>query len=189
MPVMVSGFEQFEVEWVDPRSLVPWEANPRTISERARRKLRETLESVGWEDVLVARREDRGMIGGHQRLSVALELLDEGDERFAEVPVIFLEGYSDQQAAAAAVRLNNPDLQGRFDAALLADVIAALDDPTETGYDEDDLEAIRRAHADAPVVPPDSFRRVDDDLPTQYRCPSCRYEWSGDPKPTEAGAG
>lgn len=29
----------------------------------------------------------------------------------------------------------------------------------------------------------DAFQRVDGDLETEYRCPRCSYEWSGNPKP------
>jgi len=28
-----------------------------------------------------------------------------------------------------------------------------------------------------------TFPRVDENLDTQYRCPCCSYEWSGNPKP------
>lgn len=28
-----------------------------------------------------------------------------------------------------------------------------------------------------------AFPKVDEDLPTDYRCPRCSYSWSGAPKP------
>lgn len=36
--------------------------------------------------------------------------------------------------------------------------------------------------------PPDQFRAYDDDLPTEYRCPSCGYEWAGQPRPGREAA-
>lgn len=32
----------------------------------------------------------------------------------------------------------------------------------------------------------DAFESVDEDIETDYRCPHCGYEWSGQPKPTGA---
>ena len=53
----------------------------------------------------------------------------------------------------------------------------------EEFFDPDDL---RRIKAD---MAPGAFPAVDDDIETQYRCPACAYEWSGNPKPptTEDG--
>jgi rubrerythrin len=32
----------------------------------------------------------------------------------------------------------------------------------------------------------DGFPLIDEDIETEYRCPACGYEWSGQPKPTGA---
>lgn len=59
-----------------------------------------------------------------------------------------------------------------------------------TGYTPEEAEAAlwemealaARAREDA--TPPAGFREIDPDaLPTEHRCPSCGYEWSGSPSP------
>lgn len=44
----------------------------------------------------------------------------------------------------------------------------------------------RRGEIAGPAAP-DEFGKYDDDIETEYRCPHCGYEWSGDPAP-ETGA-
>lgn len=49
-----------------------------------------------------------------------------------------------------------------------------------TGFDPAKLaEIVARMQP----APPESFREYDEDLPTEHRCPSCGYEWSGRAKP------
>ena len=47
----------------------------------------------------------------------------------------------------------------------------------EEMFDQETVQALKEAQAD------DVFPRVDENLETQYRCPACSYEWSGNPKP------
>ena len=44
-------------------------------------------------------------------------------------------------------------------------------------YDEQDLREMKID---------EKFPKVDESIPTDYRCPSCAYEWSGNPKPSIA---
>ena len=69
----------------------------------------------------------------------------------------------------------------RYDDALLIANLRELDDAMEgTGYTNDDLE--RLLTGPGGDTPPDDFPVFDDDLPTEYKCPSCEYEWSGKAK-------
>ena len=47
-------------------------------------------------------------------------------------------------------------------------------------FAEDELQQIEDARSG------DAFALVDMDIETQYCCPSCGYEWSGQPKPKKA---
>lgn len=125
---------QLRIEHVAPGTLVPAPYNPRTMTDDARARLRRGIERFGLVDPIVARRSDRLVIGGHQRLHVAKEL---GLER---VPVVFLDDLADDEAAALNVLLNNPAAQGAWDMARLSDVLSELDangfDATLTGFDD-----------------------------------------------------
>ena len=64
---------------------------------------------------------------------------------------------------------------------LLAELLATLDGDLEgTGYDVYDLDKLADGLSDP--EPPNEFPDYDDDIDTEYECPSCHYQWSGKPK-------
>lgn len=61
-----------------------------------------------------------------------------------------------------------------------ATLAALLDDVSPAGlWTDDELAALLTTVAATDAIPPDAFPAYDDDLPTEHRCPSCGYEWSG----------
>jgi len=131
---------ELEIEYVRPDSLEPAPYNPRTIRPRALRGLAALMDRHGFVDPVIARRGDRLILGGHQRLA-ANALRAEPD---ALVPVVFLDGIDDDHAKALNVALNNPGVQGRFDLDKLAGVLgelstAGLGLPELTGLDPGEI--------------------------------------------------
>jgi len=47
-------------------------------------------------------------------------------------------------------------------------------------FDEQELREIDDARDDT------AFKLIDADVKTEYCCPSCGYEWSGNPKPNRS---
>ena len=128
------------IEYVDPAILKPAPYNPRRMAPEALARLVALLDAHGFVDPVIARREDRLVIGGHQRLA-ANAARPVPDPR---VPVIFLAGLSDARAKALNVALNNPAAQGVFDLdllpALLDEIKAAdLDLERFTAFSPDEL--------------------------------------------------
>ncbi len=116
-----------DITYVDPAELRPAAYNPRTISDAALRRLAALLETHGFVDPIIARRADRLVIGGHQRLR-ANAMRDRPDAR---VPVVFLDGISDAQAKALNVALNNAEAQGRYDDDRLAELLGEIGDEVD----------------------------------------------------------
>ncbi len=56
------------IEYVSPKSLRAAPYNPRRIDEESLRRLAKLLDSHGFVDPVIARKEDNLLIGGHQRL-------------------------------------------------------------------------------------------------------------------------
>ncbi len=111
--------------------------NPRTMSDAERAKLERSIAEFGMVDPLVARREDRELIGGHQRLVAARGL------GMTTVPVVFLD-VTAERAKLISLALNK--IQGTWDEKLLARLLGELDavpdlDLTVTGFDDDDIRA------------------------------------------------
>lgn len=151
-----------EVEYVKPESLRPAAINPRRIDDRALSALSRLLDEHGFVVPVVARREDRLLIGGHQRIKA-----NSFRKKPAKlVPCVFLEGISDERAKALTVSLNNPAAQGYFDVGLLGELLAGMDAsdldlPATTGLPEAEIADLTAALA---ACEPDTLE-PDDLLP------------------------
>ncbi|MCE5325669.1 MAG: ParB N-terminal domain-containing protein [Planctomycetaceae bacterium] len=110
------------VEYVAPGSLNAAAYNPRKIDRKALAALATLLDVYGFVSPVIARRKDRLLIGGHQRLK-ANAMRQQPAER---VPCVFLDGIDDGRCKALAVALNHKAAQGRFDPEALSEIVADL---------------------------------------------------------------
>ncbi|MBI4498630.1 MAG: ParB N-terminal domain-containing protein [Chloroflexi bacterium] len=107
------------VEMAPIGELRPDPFNPRRISDRELEALTRSLREFGFVSPVVARREDRTVIGGHQRLVAARRL------GYTEVPVVFLD-LSVEQARVLNLALNK--ISGEWDQDLLGRMLKDLKD-------------------------------------------------------------
>lgn len=173
-----------QIEYVDPAHLRPDELNPRRLDRQNRARLRGVLDAFGFVLPVLARREDAMVVGGHQRLTLAIE---RGD---ATVPVVYLDGLSDADARLLNIALNNrEDLGGEFDTDMLGATLALLREVTPglvlaAGFDED-VMAGHLGHATGgplttplTVTPSDVSIRVGEDAVVVRR--DAYIRWSTD---------
>ena len=118
------------------RDLRPDPANPRRISDEELESLTRSIREFGLIDPIIARREDKVVIGGHQRLIAARKL------GLKQVPVVLVD-ISEEQAHVLNLALNR--ISGTWDQELLARLLAELKevldiDSTLTGFSEDELQ-------------------------------------------------
>jgi DNA modification methylase len=126
---------QLTVKQVGIDALRPDPANPRRISTEQLESLTRSLREFGFVQPVLARRADRVVIGGHQRLVAARRL------GLKTVPVIYLD-LSPEQARLLNLALNR--ISGEWDQELLARMIADLRpvediDLSLSGFSEDEL--------------------------------------------------
>ena len=76
---------QIQIEQVPIGDLQPDPANPRRISDQELEALTRSIREFGLIDPIIARREDKTVIGGHQRLLAARRL------GYKTVPVVFVD--------------------------------------------------------------------------------------------------
>lgn len=88
-------------------ALVPWEKNPREITEEAYKGLRDSLEKFGYVGLIVVNKRNMQVVSGHQRLKV---LKDCGVEEVRCI-VVDVDEIAQQ---AMAVSLNNEEIMGYF---------------------------------------------------------------------------
>jgi ParB-like chromosome segregation protein Spo0J len=107
----------YEVVEIPIDELRPDPANPRRISDQQLEALTRSLKEYGFVQPVLARREDRTVIGGHQRLTAARRL------GYRTVPVILLD-LTVEQARLLNLGLNK--ISGDWDQELLARLLAEL---------------------------------------------------------------
>jgi DNA modification methylase len=133
--------EQLVIEHVPIGDLRPDPFNPRRISDAELEALTRSIREFGLVDPIIGRRDDRTVIGGHQRLLAARRL------GFASVPVIFVD-LSPEQAKLLNLALNK--ISGDWDRELLARLLADLSeapdvDVTLSGFAEDEIAKLLKS--------------------------------------------
>lgn len=133
---MPTSFQELEITHLPIGDLRPDPANPRRISDEELESLTRSIREFGFVDPIIVRREDKVVIGGHQRLLAARKL------GLKQVPVVLVD-LSQDQARLLNLALNR--ISGNWDQELLARMLAELNevsdvDLTLTGFSEDELK-------------------------------------------------
>jgi DNA modification methylase len=137
---MTTTTSAMTIEQVDIEDLELDAGNPRKISDTELESLTRSIREFGLVDPILARRANRRVIGGHQRLLAARRL------GMKTVPVIFLD-LTAEQARLLNIALNqigaewDPELLAR----MLADLKIADLDLTLTGFAEDELDKLLKS--------------------------------------------
>lgn len=153
---------------MDPSVLNPSEYNPRKISEEDKAHLRTSLERFGFvEPLIVNSAESRKniVIGGHQRLYVALEM------KMETVPVFFVEIEDIAKEKELNLRLNRNQGSWDWDKLIL-------------NFEKDYLKDIgfKEYELSTDVNPDDFFKdktaeqKAEDEKPETMICPHCQKE-------------
>jgi hypothetical protein len=113
----IASQTEISVEHVDINTLRPDPANPRRISDAELEALTRSIREFGLVDPIIARHDDRIVIGGHQRLLAARKL------GLKTVPVIFID-LPPEKAHLLNLALNR--ISGTWDQELLARLLLDL---------------------------------------------------------------
>jgi DNA modification methylase len=133
--------EQIQIEQLPIGDLRPDPANPRRISDQELETLTRSIREFGLIDPIIARREDKMVIGGHQRLLAARKL------GYKTVPVV-LTDLTVEQAHLLNIALNK--ISGSFDQELLARLLKELQevpniDLSLSGFEDDELKKLLKS--------------------------------------------
>lgn len=148
------------------------------------------------------------LVAGHGRFKHLSRLMEAGstppdgvtvdDDGMWRMPL--LAGWasrSDDDAEAYLVGSNQYVILGGWDEKVLLQVahdLNAVDLLEVAGVQVEQYEALLEQHGnpydwaqsgskDGEAEPPRDFPSYDDDIATEYECPSCGYSWSGKPRP------
>ena len=113
---------KLRITYVPPESLKTPSPGTRKITKKALVSIAEVMNKHGFISPIIARRHDRLILDGHQRLR-ANALRETPDPL---VPCVLVPGVSDNRAVALNIALNNPSLQAHFNEKRLADALIRL---------------------------------------------------------------
>jgi hypothetical protein len=143
--------------------------NPRKISDSARKKLKKNIKENGLIQPIIVNKRTMHVVGGHQRLDVADELMRNKDY---ELNVALID-VDETKEASLNVFLNNVSAQGEWDTLLLQDIkglFPDIDYELDMGFDESDInilfgkreadEKLIEEQAAAEEFTPDTFREA-----------------------------
>jgi hypothetical protein len=134
----LSEFQNFTVERINRSQLKGAEYNPRTISEKNKRKLKKAIAKNGLIEPLIWNRRTGNIVGGHQRISI-LDQLEETKDYSLEVAVVDVPL---KQEMEFNIALNNTEAQGVFDIDKMQSMFKDHQlDVEATGFDQADMMA------------------------------------------------
>lgn len=130
------ALEKFTVERIHRSQISGAPYNPRTISDEARRKLRENLERVGLLQPIVWNRRSGFVVSGHQRLAAMDQLMGTADYHL-NVAAVDLDEKTEKEQN---IFFNNPDAMGDWDFDKLGEMFKGGIDVAATGFDAGDVK-------------------------------------------------
>lgn len=142
--------------------LMPWEGNPRQMTEKQFENLKRSLEKLNLMSIPVIDVDNR-IVSGHQRMKI-MQLLDRGNEIIdVRVPNRKL---MDWEFMEANLRENKNlgewdfDMLANFDEEILKDV----------GWTQDELDYVFQTEEQ-------KEKEIDEGIETENECPKCGYRW------------
>lgn len=133
-----------KVELVSLSSLKPASYNPRSVTPGQLEAICRSVREFGVVDPLIARREDRLLIGGHQRYKALAKLAEAGEYDAEHVPVVFVDGLDDRRAKLLNLALNR--VSGDWEHEALARLIGELTEGV--GFDAIAVSGFERSEVD-----------------------------------------
>jgi hypothetical protein len=190
------AIQKLRIEYLDLERLKRWPRNPKTHDVEL---IDKSFERFGYKMPIAIDERTQRLCAGHGRIDALSKRKSEGREPpdgiFVKVkskenrwlvPVVRgMYFRNNAEVEAYLVADNQPVIMGGWSEPQLAEILGDLLKNSSlegTGFDESEVAAMI-AKLDSNEEPPADFRSVDASLPTEYKCPSCAYEWSGNPKP------
>ena len=162
------------IENLDPATLVPAEYNPRRIDEHQLAALKRSLSRWGFVQPVIINERTGNIVGGHQRVTAAMELAME------TVPVVRV---TLDEAAEKALNIALNKVSGEWEDDKLAELLAGLEkegqDLEDLGFGAGEIDRIMAGLETIEYEAPESQELdVEDFSEFEHQCPRCSFEWT-----------
>ena len=158
----MDGESDFQLVWVDPEDLIPYDNNPR-VNDEAVAYLVNAIEETGFNSPIIVN-EDMVILAGHTRRKAALEA------RMEKVPVIVRRNLSAEQQQAFRLADNKVSEFSGWDFSKLKEELEALDgifDMADFGFQpdldygaDDEPEDVEGEGEEVPFAPQERVYKV-----------------------------
>lgn len=162
------------LEWIEPEQLTEHPENWKTHPDPQVEGLESVIGQVGWAGALLYNETTGRLLDGHARKKLDPNLLVNG-----KVPVLVGSWEEDDERLILAT-LDPLGSMAQENEESLQTLLGKLEVESESLQGL--LERLS-GEVNHDITPPEDFPSVDDDLPTDFKCPQCGYEWAGKPKP------
>ena len=166
---------KLKIEYVPIDSIKPYAGNAKLHPQEQIDQIKRSIELVGFDDPIAIWKNGE-VIEGHGRLIAAQQL------GMDKVPIIRLDGLTDEQRRAYTLIHNKLTMNTGFDMEILNLELAEIQ--------EIDMEAFSflpefvlgensdESGSQDPDDAPDDFKDFDENMETAHKCPRCGYEWN-----------
>lgn len=172
-PAVCCAFDEI----VPIEKLVPNPRNPNQHPQSQIAILAKVIAHQGWRSPIVVSSRSGFIVAGHGRYQAALAL------GLSQVPVDYQDFATDADEYAHLIADNRIAELAEADESGLREILGELKasdfDMEITGFDANALNVLLTQ--DAEPESPEEFPVVDENLPTEFKCPKCQYAWSGKP--------
>jgi ParB-like chromosome segregation protein Spo0J len=175
------------IQFLDPKKLIPYKNNSKLHSKDEIEKLAKIIKANGF-DVPIVIDEDNVIIKGHKRREAAISL------NKSLVPVIIRSGLTQEQKVALRISDNRVSESPWIQDALLSELHFLEDreyDLELTGFSTDELDELLKETEQLDYQPgqifgasgnnqiPEDNQDIDEGelTNTKHKCPSCGFQW------------
>ena len=150
--------------------LIPWEYNPRQLTEKQAEHLQKSIRKFGFAlPYLISPEND--IYDGHQRKALMGIMQEYGHDADIDVRVSS-RMLTDDERRELQIRLHENTGEWNWD---MVPNLYDVEELGEWGMPEWKIGEFLPGDA----VPPEDFTEYGDDIDTEHVCPKCGYEWSG----------
>ena len=164
-------------EMVSLEKIIPNPRNPNQHPEGQINLLAKIIAHQGWRSAIVISNRSGFVVAGHGRYEAAKRL------GLSTVPVDYQDFPTEADEYAHLIADNRIAELAEADQAALRDLLGELSaadfDPELAGFTADALKGLMDELAEPES--PNDFTEADENLPTEFTCPKCKYCWSGKP--------
>ena len=144
----LSKYQKFEMVTINRSEIHGAPYNPRRISDKNKKKLRDNIKRVGLVEPIVVNRRTMNIVSGHQRIAI-LDTLERKQDYNIEVAMVDL---SEKEEMEQNLFMNNEKAMGEYDPSLLAELFDTADiEVDNTGFELPDL-GILGVEVDMPPI-------------------------------------